>query len=724
MPNLVTLPVGFYPNPETGKPVGLGQVFLGTAGLDPAVEINRITVLLVQEDGSTVTIPPASQPIQLGAGGVPMYNGSPVVIYVTEDDYSMKVTTSNGAQIYYFENVEALSNASVFQDFSYLVGNVDSSLVADIANDLYFPVVGSLARVGYFDTNQVSGSGAEWKCTSVNADTSGFGTATGTINGRKYWAFVNGKLYVEVTAGGDAYEFTYVLPSVHRGGTTPYWMAAEGDRFVTNQDGQYSRGVVIGCFSEGADGAAIFAGNIASTEEAYVLQQLQNPLVVVGSVFNGINRTSPGSAYAVATSAPRSVISSVSVNGVRNTDGSDCEAIYLKSPYAATSNIVLENGGTGEGALQLKGAPSFAATSPEGHSSVHSSHVIRFTPEYNIDVSPLSTIGCKITPDRISISNMLFEGCSGASVMFNAQSDCSHSRLANIIAHYCGSGANGAFVVNCVGRGIEMSNLFANNSLDAWQGTTVYVRGQRVQNGSDTYVCTAGGTSSGSGGPAGTGKDIADGTVVWVYAGPASRGRAFRVQAQNAETDVAFVNCSSVGYLNLFDFNPADDGVLSASIIGGASYNASSGAINIRKRLARLFVRDFVSNLNQPFVFSGTGAVERADIDLSCTSLVTSATFATAFQFVILDNQVGMLNIDVCAGDGADSAVWQLAANVTAASGSASIDDFVVVRSLKTSGAASWDATINANANIARLRVRSDTGQSPLFTCRVRMVLA
>jgi stage V sporulation protein SpoVS len=59
----------------------------------------------------------------------------------------------------------------------------------------------------------------------------------------------------------------------------------------------------------------------------------------------------------------------------------------------------------------------------------------------------------------------------------------------------------------------------------AWASTTAYVIGDHVTN--DTapvkiYICTAAGTSAGSGGPTGTGSGITDGTVTWNYVGPKS----------------------------------------------------------------------------------------------------------------------------------------------------------------------------------------------------------
>ena len=57
----------------------------------------------------------------------------------------------------------------------------------------------------------------------------------------------------------------------------------------------------------------------------------------------------------------------------------------------------------------------------------------------------------------------------------------------------------------------------SGSNAKAWAITTAYVVGQRRYNGANVYVCTTAGTSAGAGGPAGTGTNIADGTVVWDF---------------------------------------------------------------------------------------------------------------------------------------------------------------------------------------------------------------
>lgn len=60
----------------------------------------------------------------------------------------------------------------------------------------------------------------------------------------------------------------------------------------------------------------------------------------------------------------------------------------------------------------------------------------------------------------------------------------------------------------------------------AWTANTAYVEGESVQNGANVYICRFHGISAASGGPSTKSyADIVDGTVTWVYGGPAFTGQ-------------------------------------------------------------------------------------------------------------------------------------------------------------------------------------------------------
>lgn len=98
-------PITYFNDPTAGRPVALGEVFIGLPGLDPEIEANRVTVNLKEEDGTLVPIAPASQPLTLSAGGNVLFNGSPVQVLI-DGDYSIKVLDSLGSQVYFQSNVD------------------------------------------------------------------------------------------------------------------------------------------------------------------------------------------------------------------------------------------------------------------------------------------------------------------------------------------------------------------------------------------------------------------------------------------------------------------------------------------------------------------------------------------------------------------------------------------------------------------------------------------
>ena len=102
--NIVRLPMDYFGDPTKGKPIANGFLYIGEPDLDPEVLGNRKNVVLRQEDGTEVTILPGGQPMNIGAGGYVLYNGSPVQV-LTSGNYSIKANDKLGAQKFYIENV-------------------------------------------------------------------------------------------------------------------------------------------------------------------------------------------------------------------------------------------------------------------------------------------------------------------------------------------------------------------------------------------------------------------------------------------------------------------------------------------------------------------------------------------------------------------------------------------------------------------------------------------
>lgn len=94
---IVELGPTYFPETTRGRPLSLASIYIGEVDTDPEVESNQIALYVLQEDGTRVEV---TQPIYTNAGGVPVYDGSPVTLLV-ETNYSLKVLDANGNQVYY-----------------------------------------------------------------------------------------------------------------------------------------------------------------------------------------------------------------------------------------------------------------------------------------------------------------------------------------------------------------------------------------------------------------------------------------------------------------------------------------------------------------------------------------------------------------------------------------------------------------------------------------------
>lgn len=94
----VEFPYAFVPDSKLGNPIALGTMYVGVESTDPEIASNQLQLTAIQEDGTEV---PIAQPVHLGAGGVPLYNGSPVEVTVEADVYAIRILNKLGQQAYY-----------------------------------------------------------------------------------------------------------------------------------------------------------------------------------------------------------------------------------------------------------------------------------------------------------------------------------------------------------------------------------------------------------------------------------------------------------------------------------------------------------------------------------------------------------------------------------------------------------------------------------------------
>jgi len=117
----ITLPFLYAADPEEGRPLANADIYIGEPDTDPEIEANRKEITLVDENGTAIPILPAGQPITTGGGGIPVYNGGRVQLFV-DGNYSLKIVDSLGAQAYYANDVASIQtiDPAVLDDYALL----------------------------------------------------------------------------------------------------------------------------------------------------------------------------------------------------------------------------------------------------------------------------------------------------------------------------------------------------------------------------------------------------------------------------------------------------------------------------------------------------------------------------------------------------------------------------------------------------------------------------
>ena len=104
--NLVLLPYSYFADPDRGRPLFGGFVYVGEPDLDP--ESFPVPIFFIEEDGNEV---PAPNPVTIGNGGIIIYNGKPVQIGVNQN-YSMRVRDKQLSEKYFVPNNSTTGGAT------------------------------------------------------------------------------------------------------------------------------------------------------------------------------------------------------------------------------------------------------------------------------------------------------------------------------------------------------------------------------------------------------------------------------------------------------------------------------------------------------------------------------------------------------------------------------------------------------------------------------------
>lgn len=108
MPSIIVIPPFEVFSNTDGESLEDGFIYVGTAGLNPVIEANRIQIYTDEN-----FLIPIAQPVRT-SGGYPVVSGSPVRLYASAEDYAILVTDKNGALVY-----SSLTNKLKFGSISF-----------------------------------------------------------------------------------------------------------------------------------------------------------------------------------------------------------------------------------------------------------------------------------------------------------------------------------------------------------------------------------------------------------------------------------------------------------------------------------------------------------------------------------------------------------------------------------------------------------------------------
>lgn len=98
MSNSIALPFPYFADPNRGRPIFNGQIFVGQPDTDPEIPLNQIPVSYIDNNGNSVAL---TQPISTNSGGYPVNSNGDVVSPQVGQSYSLKVLDRTGSQAFY-----------------------------------------------------------------------------------------------------------------------------------------------------------------------------------------------------------------------------------------------------------------------------------------------------------------------------------------------------------------------------------------------------------------------------------------------------------------------------------------------------------------------------------------------------------------------------------------------------------------------------------------------
>jgi len=343
----LSLNMEYFNDPTTSKPVFNGSVWIGEPDKDPEIEANRVSVIITQEDGTTVTIDPDAQPLTTGANGriqFPASSGKSVVIKV-DGEYSIKVRNNLDKQIYYAPRANEVDSVPSDTGVNVLNGSFEIETITGISDNWTFApfVNGSVAPDS---TSQAHGL-KSLKFIGVDANGGGISTSD------RFSAAENNDLDVGfIYKSSNAATLNKVDVKFYNAAGAPVSTVTAYTNGTTNPTAytHYLRRITIP--SGGIEAEVIITGldplgtiTIGNSNFDDIHVSESNPVIESVNVDNAVNRVSISDAVTGANPTVRS-------DGEANTgliiaDSNDNEIIIAESVADAVNEITVTNAATG-----------------------------------------------------------------------------------------------------------------------------------------------------------------------------------------------------------------------------------------------------------------------------------------------------------------------------------------------------------------------------------------
>ncbi len=358
-PNVVvSMPSQLFTLRRAFKSCSNGKIYIGKIDTAPTLPENQIQAYLENEDGS---YSPVSQPLIIGTGGYPVYNGQ-IAKFVTVQGHSMAIYDAYNVQQFYFTNVLKYDP----DQFKVSIGEPDG--FGYIGGSTYAQIraySGSLSRVYCLGVSNIFDGGYGFfevdpsDTTSIDDGGTILIDAAGRRWKRQYSGAVN-VAWFGAKAGDDTAPTALANTDAFRraclSNETSWdaWRAAtKASRSVYVPAGDYnlSNGITVpkGC-SIYSDGVGVARLKILSTT---VDAATKMPLISLGSVINnaGIVVASTG-AY---VQAPSPSIDKVYLNPQNSNTAVDVNGIpgfHIGSLWIQADTGIAIRGGSGDGIIE------------------------------------------------------------------------------------------------------------------------------------------------------------------------------------------------------------------------------------------------------------------------------------------------------------------------------------------------------------------------------------